>query len=437
MDLYFVYDDFSEVSVLNQFENPRVVINLRNEIVITKAEVFGVNWIIQADDEVMLNNILLKLRASTLWKFHESQRDIMDKKQIFNLDDPADVEAVTNLLFADDDDAGDICDESDTDEEEHVSEREDDSESEMSCESSGEDEDNSSPEAYIAHLRKHRKIVDTWMWNKNPKTRSKRPPRNILVRLPGLKLKACTAMMVIFQITLVLLLSFASVHAVQFTIRNNIPGPIWVGIQGNPGHANLNNGGLSLNQNEQKIVNAPDNWAGRVWARTWCDPNTNHCQTGDCGNKFECFGSGGVPPVTLVEITLRGAGNQDFYDVSLVDGYNVLASISPQNGQGNCQTVSCSFNINNQCPQDLKQIGGNGNDVIACYSSCLKYNTDVYCCRGQYNSPQTCKPNVMPQPNSAQYYKQLQVHSHVQQILILLHLVNYVIQKYLFLCSLL
>ncbi|KAK4882568.1 hypothetical protein RN001_005887 [Aquatica leii] len=99
------------------------------------------------------------------------RNDIMDKKQIFNLDDPADVEAVTNLLFADDDDAGDICDESDTDEEEHVSEREDDSESEMSCESSGEDEDNSSPEAYIAHLRKNRKIVDTWMWNKNPKTR--------------------------------------------------------------------------------------------------------------------------------------------------------------------------------------------------------------------------------------------------------------------------
>ncbi|KAF5288431.1 hypothetical protein FQR65_LT02083 [Abscondita terminalis] len=188
----------------------------------------------------------------------------------------------------------------------------------------------------------------------------------------------------IAQASLALLFNLVLVNGVQFIIRNDIPGPIWVGILGNPGHGHLNNGGFSLNQYEERVVNAPDNWAGRFWARTWCDPNSQHCQTGDCGNKLECAGSGGVPPVTLVEITLRGAGNQDFYDVSLVDGYNVLAT----------------------CPQDLKQIGGNGNDVVACYSSCMKYNSDVYCCRGQYNSPQTCRPDVMPQPNSAQYFKQ-------------------------------
>ncbi|KAF5288433.1 hypothetical protein FQR65_LT02085 [Abscondita terminalis] len=148
----------------------------------------------------------------------------------------------------------------------------------------------------------------------------------------------------IVQASVALLFNLVLVNGVQFIIQNYIHGPIWVGILGNPGHGHLNNGGFSLNQYEERVVNAPDNWAGRFWARTWCDPNSQHCQTGDCGNKLECAGSGGVPPVTLVEITLRGAGNQDFYDVSLVDGYNVLATISPEGGQGNCQTVSCSFN---------------------------------------------------------------------------------------------
>ena len=205
---------------------------------------------------------------------------------------------------------------------------------------------------------------------------------------------------------LALILQISVIQCVKFIIRNDIPGPIWIGIQGNPGHAHLKNGGFQLNQGEERTVNSPDNWAGRFWARTWCHHGPNHCQTGDCGNKLKCNGAGGVPPVTLVEITLRGAGNQDFYDVSLVDGYNVLATIAPIGGQGNCNTVSCGFNLNSQCPNDLKQIGGNGNDVIACYSSCLKHNTDQFCCRGSFNNPNVCNPGNMPQPNSAGYFKQ-------------------------------
>lgn len=73
---------------------------------------------------------------------------------------------------------------------------------------------------------------------------------------------------------------------------------------------------------------APDDWAGRFWARTWCDPQTNHCETGDCGDKLECAGAGGRPPVTLAEITLKGWAGQDFYDLSLVDGFNVAATVS-------------------------------------------------------------------------------------------------------------
>jgi hypothetical protein len=42
---------------------------------------------------------------------------------------------------------------------------------------------------------------------------------------------------------------------------------------------------------------------------------------------LQCNGAGGVPPVTLAEITLNGAGGNDFYDVSLVDGFNVPVQV--------------------------------------------------------------------------------------------------------------
>lgn len=79
---------------------------------------------------------------------------------------------------------------------------------------------------------------------------------------------------------------------------------------------------------EQRTVVSADDWAGRFWSRTWCYEDTNHCWTGDCGNKVECNGAGGTPPATLIEFTLRGYGNIDYYDISLVDGYNSMASVS-------------------------------------------------------------------------------------------------------------
>ena len=80
----------------------------------------------------------------------------------------------------------------------------------------------------------------------------------------------------------------------------------------------------------QRTVFIPDGWGGRFWARTRCNFDASgqgFCVTGDCGNKLECNGAGGIPPVTLAEITLNGAGGKDFYDVSLVDGFNVPVQV--------------------------------------------------------------------------------------------------------------
>jgi hypothetical protein len=42
---------------------------------------------------------------------------------------------------------------------------------------------------------------------------------------------------------------------------------------------------------------------------------------------LQCNGAGGVPPVTLADIMLNGAGGKDFYDVSLVNGFNVPVQV--------------------------------------------------------------------------------------------------------------
>jgi hypothetical protein len=86
---------------------------------------------------------------------------------------------------------------------------------------------------------------------------------------------------------------------------------------------------------------APTPWAGRFWARTACAESGGefYCQTGQClGIDGETFALScalsGVPPTTMVEPNLVafGGGAKDFYDVSMVDGFNVPAQIQPTTG---------------------------------------------------------------------------------------------------------
>nr|XP_022916764.1 thaumatin-like protein 1b [Onthophagus taurus] len=189
---------------------------------------------------------------------------------------------------------------------------------------------------------------------------------------------------------------------VQFNIINYHGGPINVGIQGNSGKAHLAGGGFTLNQGASRFVDAPNDWAGRFWARTWC-VNGNHCETGDCGNIIECNGNGGAPPATLVEINLRAHAGQDFYDISLVDGFNSKALIRPVNGNGQCPTLQCKSDLNSNCPNELR-LNYNG-QTIGCKSACLLRNEPQYCCTGEFG-PDRCNPNNWPENiNSAKYFK--------------------------------
>ncbi|CAH1119658.1 unnamed protein product [Phaedon cochleariae] len=199
------------------------------------------------------------------------------------------------------------------------------------------------------------------------------------------------------SVTLAILV--VAVQATDFEIVNREGGAIWVGTQGNSGKQPLKNGGFKLNAGQSITVGAPDDWAGRFWARTWCDDSTSHCLTGDCGNKLECGGNGGAPPATLVEITLKGNGGLDFYDVSLVDGFNVPASIEPAGGSGDgsqysCKKSACQPHLNDICPEELKLVSPHG--VVGCESACTHFNTDQYCCRNAHDKPETCRSSDWP-----------------------------------------
>ncbi|PSN38884.1 Thaumatin-like protein [Blattella germanica] len=130
---------------------------------------------------------------------------------------------------------------------------------------------------------------------------------------------------IMFRIV-VLLAVLGVVYPKRFDFINSHGSTVWIGTLGNSGKPSPNNGGFQLDVGKLETVMTDDDWAGRFWVRTGCsfDENGNgHCETGDCGNKLECAGAAGEPPATLVEFTLNGAGGQDFYDVSLVDGFNV------------------------------------------------------------------------------------------------------------------
>ncbi|MCO5573804.1 hypothetical protein L7F22_027579 [Adiantum nelumboides] len=212
---------------------------------------------------------------------------------------------------------------------------------------------------------------------------------------------------------LLLGLSPVSVLCTIFTLVNSCSYQIWPGVSGTPP---LGAGGFTLPPGQSTVLRPPSGWSGRIWGRTGCafDANTGQgaCATGDCGGILECKGAGGAPPVTLAEFTL---GDKDFYDVSLVDGYNlpltvsaIGADVAPTGGAGTggttfvCATAGCTSDAllggtgGATCPAQLIQTNSAG-QAVACRSACEAFAAPQYCCTGAFSTPQTCGPSSYSQ----------------------------------------
>ncbi|KAG8494201.1 hypothetical protein CXB51_011443 [Gossypium anomalum] len=184
--------------------------------------------------------------------------------------------------------------------------------------------------------------------------------------------------------------------ATSFTLENRCSFTVWPGsltANGPP----LGDGGFALAPGSSSRLQPPPGWSGRFWGRTGCNfdnSGSGKCVTGDCGGALKCSG-GGIPPVSLIEFTLNGHDNKDFYDISLVDGYNMAVAVKAVGGTGTCQYAGCVNDLNTNCPAELQMT--DSGSVVACKSACAAFNTPEYCCTGAHGTPQTCSPTKYSQ----------------------------------------
>jgi hypothetical protein len=177
---------------------------------------------------------------------------------------------------------------------------------------------------------------------------------------------------------------------------------VWPGILSSSGSAPLETTGFALAPGESRSMHAPHKWSGRMWGRTHCTTDSAgrfSCATGNCGSgHLECAGHGAAPPATLAEFTLDGHEGLDFYDVSLVDGYNQPMLVQPEGGAvgANCVPTGCMVDLNGVCPAELR-VAQDGAGGVACKSACEAFGSPEHCCSGAHGNPDTCRPSQYSQ----------------------------------------
>ncbi|KAI5454371.1 hypothetical protein NCC49_004426 [Naganishia albida] len=193
-----------------------------------------------------------------------------------------------------------------------------------------------------------------------------------------------------------------------FTIINQCTQPIWTGIFNTDGHPPMvfadnaqKTTGFKLESNGgKKRLTAPDQWGGRIWPRTNCKQQGGQfvCQSGNCpGTDENCTQTGEV--CTLAEFSLFPE-NGDWYNLSLVDGFNIPMQIKLSKTTAECPNLTCSTDILKTCPKQLLDFGGS-----VCSSACKKklalgsyknldtgaiVKGDRNCCTGPFDVPGTC-----------------------------------------------
>ncbi|PCH37375.1 thaumatin-like protein [Wolfiporia cocos MD-104 SS10] len=188
-----------------------------------------------------------------------------------------------------------------------------------------------------------------------------------------------------------------------FTVANDCPYTIWPAMFTGPSPKRAvpnYPAGWEAQPHTSVGFSVPNDWtAGRIWGRTDCDFSNDSasgqtCLTGWCIGGLLCNPTTGtgVPPATVAEWTLQGDNNKDYYDVSLVDGFNIPMEIT---NNAKCSTAECPADLNSLCPSALKGPSNSTGGVVGCQSSCdANLNDDKTnspdCCTGSYSTAATC-----------------------------------------------
>ncbi|ODN80974.1 hypothetical protein L202_03084 [Cryptococcus amylolentus CBS 6039] len=174
------------------------------------------------------------------------------------------------------------------------------------------------------------------------------------------------------------LLSSTLIFASSITISNKCSSSLYIGVGGQGGSITKTDGSAQDAGWEQQpgeyTFNLPDGWNnGRIWARTGCEKDGDgiNCVIGGCkNNAIACDGiEYGTAGATLAEISLNQYMGQDFYDISIVDGYNLPMTITPSDSS--CTPPSCGADtdILTQCDPSLVYPKGN-DKIYSCNSAC-------------------------------------------------------------------
>ncbi|KAK1578773.1 hypothetical protein Q3G72_033023 [Acer saccharum] len=164
-----------------------------------------------------------------------------------------------------------------------------------------------------------------------------------------------------------------SVHAATFTVHNNCNYTVWA--------AAVPGGGRELKHDQEWVFNTDPNfrYTGNIWARTNCEFDANgigKCETGDCNGTLYCLTSAWEnvkPPYTLAEYMFGQFGGQDFFDISLVSGFNVPMEFRGTSSKCS-KVIKCVGDINGLCPTELRHSG------TGCYHPCTVFKNKQFCC---------------------------------------------------------
>ncbi|KAL8263820.1 hypothetical protein R6Q59_021950 [Mikania micrantha] len=165
----------------------------------------------------------------------------------------------------------------------------------------------------------------------------------------------------LISITLLSICCFTFTQGATFDVINQCQHTVWAAVS--------TGGGKQLENGQSwQVTVAPGTAGARIWGRTGCNFDASgrgKCDTGDCNGLLECQ-SYGAPPNTLAEFALNQDNNNDFVDISLVDGFNVPMEFSPVGAS--CKTMRCGVDLNGPCPEPLRTQGG-------CNNPCTVFKT--------------------------------------------------------------
>ncbi|KAF8754527.1 thaumatin-like protein [Rhizoctonia solani] len=194
-------------------------------------------------------------------------------------------------------------------------------------------------------------------------------------------------------------LFFSLATARLFTVYNACPFTIWPAVWTNTSYGNafpLVEGGWEAPTNTSKQFAVPDNWAaGRIWGRRGCDfSNPKDKVPIPASQEVNPVRIDGAAPTTLAEWTLSPTDDRaDYYDVSLLDGFDLPIRITPS---AECPAAECAVDLVATCPEPLRIPTDQNQPAQADFVFCeLDGNpgNSANCCTGQFSTQEACPSN--------------------------------------------